>query len=252
MKRSVDKEQQQKSLNENEHACAEFMAYFRALERGGHELPPYRHSAAVRDFSLSAQEILRVAQEYPSEDVDGVYERHPIETSYDRLVPVALRRYPHLLIRQVAILCFNQMKHSLSPPEYWSLLGHIWTANTKDKNRYDRHHTVLYRDLFSSNVPEQGMVMTNDERAVFSSFPQTLTVYRGCGQANRYGLSWTLSKRVAEGFARDWNSPPWYILEGNCQSTDVVAFFNRGNEQETIIPRDIEIVSTAQLGKSFT
>jgi hypothetical protein len=108
------------SLTEEEHLCAEFMAYFRAMERGGHQVPPYDLKAAVRDFTISAGEILRIANQYPSAELDALYEQHPLDDDYERPVPVALRKRPYLLFTQVAVLCFERIKGSLTATEYWT------------------------------------------------------------------------------------------------------------------------------------
>lgn len=223
------------TLTAEEHQCAEFMAYFRAMERGGHKVPPYNHTAAIRDFTIAAGTILKLANHYPSAEVDALYEQHPLDDRYDRPVPVALRKRPYLLFTQVALLCFDKIRPSLTPTEYWTLLGHIWTANTKDKTHYHPSYTSVYRNLFTQDIDQQHTMMTSDEQSAYSRLRKSLTVYRGCGEDNKQGLSWSLSEKTARGFARDWNNPPWWILKGTCAPTDVLAYFNRDNEREVII-----------------
>jgi hypothetical protein len=42
--------------------------------------------------------------------------------------------------------------------------------------------------------------MTTDERAAFDALPETVEVWRGCHEANKWGLSWSLDKEVASRF----------------------------------------------------
>jgi hypothetical protein len=222
------------NLTPEEHLCAEFMAYFHALLRGGHRLPPYNHAAAVRDFCQAAGHILWIGNKYPSTLVTGLYEKHPLDSAVDRPVPVALRKRPYLTIDEVAVLCFDRIKDALTDDEYWTLLGYVWVSNTKDKNHYHPSYTDLYRRLFSSQRPGRDNLMTPDELKKYRSLPGTVTVYRGCGEKNEAGLSWSLSKETARRFARTWNKPPWFILEGKCGPSDMVAFLDYDHEQELI------------------
>jgi len=43
-------------------------------------------------------------------------------------------------------------------------------------------------------------MMTLDEQAAYDALPDVVTVYRGCYKPNKWGLSWSLSKEVAESF----------------------------------------------------
>lgn len=222
------------TLSAEEHLCAEFMAYFNALARGGHKPPPYNHAAAIRDFCMAAGQILEISNKYPSSPVAGLYEQHPLDRHVERPVPVALRRRPYLVLDEVAILCFDKINHVLTDEDYWTLLGFIWTSNTKDKNHYHPSYTQLYRQLFSRQRPGRDNLMTPDEQKHHRSLPRVVTVYRGCGKHNEDGLSWSLSKDIARGFAHDWNNPPWSYLIGECKPSEMIAFFNRDNEQELI------------------
>lgn len=214
--------------------CCEFMAYFNALERGGHKLPPYNHAAALRDFCIAAEDVLRIGNKYPSTPVAGLYEQHPLDRKVDRPVPVALRIRPYLTFDEVAILCFDKIKDRLTDDEYWTLLGYIWVSNTKDKNHYHPSYTDLYRRLFNSTRPGRENFMTPDEQKKHRSLTGEVTVYRGCGELNEDGLSWSLRMDIARDFARDWNSPPWSYLIGECRPSEMLCFFNRDNEQELI------------------
>ena len=224
------------TLTEEEHRCASIMAYFNAMLRGGHAIPPYNHANAIRDFERAAEEILKVGNQYPSQPIPGLYEDHPTDSYWGREVPVALRKRPYLTITQAAVLCFSEIDPQLlSDDEYWTLLGHIWVSNTKDKNNYHRSYTDLYRKLFASQRNGRNNLMTPDEKNVYEAFAHTFPVYRGCGSSNEDGLSWSRRRTTAMNFARDWNQSPWFILEGTCASANVIAFFNRDREEEVVV-----------------
>jgi hypothetical protein len=44
------------------------------------------------------------------------------------------------------------------------------------------------------------LLMSEEERQALASFPEVLTIYRGCGPLNKYGLSWSLNPDVARAF----------------------------------------------------
>jgi hypothetical protein len=44
--------------------------------------------------------------------------------------------------------------------------------------------------------------MTPEESSVFDALPSALIVYRGAGERNKNGASWSLSKEVADRFPR--------------------------------------------------
>lgn len=60
-----------------------------------------------------------------------------------------------------------------------------------------------YRQMLRRMLPAEGPVpamMTPAERAAYDALPERLTVYRGCGEVNMRGASWSLSRDVAARF----------------------------------------------------
>lgn len=118
----------------------------------------------------------------------------------------------------------------VTPAAFASGLADAYTIGQADRK------TALL--LFQHANPRQ--IMNADDLAVFEGFPVRLTVYRGCGAdepaAGVFGLSWTLSRAVAEFFAWRFNAADTGRVVVSTQITrpDVLAYFNTRREQEII------------------
>lgn len=97
------------------------------------------------------------------------------------------------------------------------------------------------RILRGANRAELDLMMDAGERATLTALPEMLTVYRGCYEFNRIGLSWTLSEDVARAFVTKYRR---YVCEGKApllltglvrKSTCVLKL--ERCEQEVIAPR---------------
>lgn len=55
-------------------------------------------------------------------------------------------------------------------------------------------------DLTTDLAPLRSHLMNEDERAALAALPDEVTVYRGCYALNKWGLSWTTDRAVAERF----------------------------------------------------
>lgn len=119
---------------------------------------------------------------------------------------------------------------------YWEALGWMWTsieAPWKEKK------TIL--KLFKSKRPHRDHLMDVDDRKAFKMLPDSFPIYRGFSGNRGMGLSWTLDKKIAIGFANRFAShfgnPT--VIEGICQKSDVIGLFatNR-NEAEIVIEPD--------------
>lgn len=58
----------------------------------------------------------------------------------------------------------------------------------------------LAKLLRSATKAERDLMMTTDERAALAAMPEEITVYRGCYEINRRGLSWTTDINIAARF----------------------------------------------------
>lgn len=80
--------------------------------------------------------------------------------------------------------------------EWFALLGHVWSVCDNVSQYQDE-----LRVIFNHSPPALvALVMDEDERADFEALPDEITIYRGCYEFNRRGLSWTLDRSVAESF----------------------------------------------------
>lgn len=83
------------------------------------------------------------------------------------------------------------------------------------------------------------LLMTEAERMVVEHLPESFTVYRGCYERNRDGLSWTLCKKTAQAFPmlnryrKDGQTP--LLLERTINKSEVIAFKGDRQEQEIIL-----------------
>jgi len=81
----------------------------------------------------------------------------------------------------------------------------------------------------------------HDDIAAFRKLPKKLRLYRGYNEKEkREGISWSLSRKVAEGFAYvsfmdgEKDIPP-SVVSGTCSCKDILAYTNSRDEQEIII-----------------
>ena len=78
-------------------------------------------------------------------------------------------------------------------------------------------------------------LMGQDNFKVYENLPDTFTVYRGLQEnAQEDGLSWTLSKDVAEWFASRFENDG-EIIERKIYKSEVIAYFNDRDEEEIVL-----------------
>lgn len=75
--------------------------------------------------------------------------------------------------------------------EQWSRMDRV--------SQYKEEFTWLLGDL-TNQEQERGLLMTDEERHAYDELPEFVTVYRGCYEHNRLGLSWSLCKETASEF----------------------------------------------------
>jgi|GEM_PF-3525304 len=115
------------------------------------------------------------------------------------------------------------------------ITGKVWSAILFLSWTGGKRGTIL-TDAISKLSREEiaKMFLTADKRilmediglARFKSLPDFFTVYRGCGQFDRYttnGISWTTSREQAEWFAL--RSPSSMLFEAQMPKTAVMATF---------------------------
>lgn len=138
----------------------------------------------------------------------------------------------------------HERRHMLAA-DWWRALGHAWSSCDNIAAWKDDLRALLLRAR-RRNVEQ---MMTNEERAALLIQPEALTIYRGCYDINRDGLSWTLSRETAEAFPtlhryrRAGDRP--LLLTGCVRRNAVILKLGRG-EDEIVAPR-VEILDETSI-----
>ena len=175
-----------------------------------------------------------------------------------------------------------EMKN-LSRTNFLRLLGMIWTACDNISNCVDdyelqeRVHTAVAPPLPWGKRPSFKMpgtehiplMMTAEELSALLALPEQVTIYRGCGPDNMYGVSWTLDKNVAMCFPYKGlyvQSEPLLItakidrkdivaLKLGCDESEVIVFWVREyvkEFEELALPRpDYPVIPIDELAESY-
>lgn len=133
------------------------------------------------------------------------------------------------------IFYFTELSKYLTDREYWKSLGSCYTLQDYNEINYN-----LLKSLFLANKPEKEYLMDEDERIFFNNLPQQLTIFRACSKKEiknkKYGLSWTLSKKVADFFKERKVRHEGFseIVSIVIDKKDAIAYLNGRNEEEII------------------
>lgn len=120
--------------------------------------------------------------------------------------------------------------------EYWKELGSAYTLQDYKKIPYK-----VYYELFSANRPYREKLMDDEELKLLKKLPDQITIYRGGSKTEektkKYGVSWTLDKKIAEKFAnvkaiRD--NKEMVVIEKTISKKDVIAYLISRKEEEII------------------
>ena len=80
--------------------------------------------------------------------------------------------------------------------DFLRLLGEEWSSFDNVSQHIDE---LWASPLTNADFPVREM-MTPNEQAAYDALPDVVTIYRGCYAENKWGLSWSLDKAVAERF----------------------------------------------------
>lgn len=85
--------------------------------------------------------------------------------------------------------------------DWLRLLGEEWSGFDNIGQHIDDlfDSPLFWRDDAKDAAVRREM-MTADEQAAYDALPEVITIFRGCYKHNKWGLSWTLDKGVAERF----------------------------------------------------
>ncbi|MBS0213191.1 MAG: hypothetical protein JSR26_08455 [Proteobacteria bacterium] len=145
--------------------------------------------------------------------------------------------------RAEALLRIYDRPDVMPDTEWFTRCGEAW-VDCDNVGIYRKQFARIFR---SASRNELNLMMDAKERAAWGDLPDMLTVFRGCYDFNRLGLSWTLSRDVALNFVTKFVRyvRPGYmplILTGRVHKSRVVLKLER-NEQEVIAPR-VRVVAT--------
>lgn len=111
--------------------------------------------------------------------------------------------------------------------EYFELVGDVWNTGYCSS-------CFLTNCLTRSQQHEyRKQMMSHKEILVFESLSSTELLFRSHGKDNQLGCSWTLSKKVAMEFAKNFGRN--YISEIRVPRAKIVAYFGRKEEFECIV-----------------
>lgn len=132
----------------------------------------------------------------------------------------------------------------LSAQEYWQLLREVWIdVEVMLPNK------EIWLELLQWQSPGREHLMTDAERAELAAMPDTIEIWRGCGDRSAVrGFSWTIDRERAVFFA-DYASGPrrqWLgqsgtkrlLVKATCRKKDVLAYFTTRNESEIVVNPD--------------
>lgn len=142
--------------------------------------------------------------------------------------------------RPYRIHAFMDISWHLDGPDYWELLGQVWSDS---ENQWQNHDE--WREALTADPEGREMMSTEDVRCVFTLSPEDggllpmTQVYRGfCHDGRETGFAWTLDKARARWFStrlRQTDDPPARIAKGLIAREHVLAYITSRDEQELVL-----------------
>ncbi|MED5547400.1 MAG: hypothetical protein VYD90_19380 [Pseudomonadota bacterium] len=122
--------------------------------------------------------------------------------------------------------------------EWLLVLGEIWENCDNISNCMEYlFESTPFAELTKNPLAWRDHMMTVDERAALAKLPQHVTIYRGCFEHNKDGLSWTINRHVAASFPflhryRSRGAP--MLIKASIPRDHILAFKNDRGEEEVI------------------
>jgi hypothetical protein len=133
---------------------------------------------------------------------------------------------------------------SLSGATFWKLLHQEWKGFDRIPHRPFSSLMVFMRDHWRVEL------LNDEDREFYNTLPELLTVYRGQDAASPVGLSWTLDREVAAGFARGhrllFNKSP-IIISAEVAKRHVAGAYTEREEKEIVLFRPSQAVRRRRL-----
>jgi hypothetical protein len=126
----------------------------------------------------------------------------------------------------------SRIAPALTDAEFWPLVADVWM----DSESIGRHRRLIRR-LLASPRPQRDLIMTAQERAVFSALPDPIVAWRGTRRINGdHMMSWTLDEARAVWFAERFAfRAPGLVLKAEIPKDAVVAYLDGRSEREVIV-----------------
>jgi hypothetical protein len=165
---------------------------------------------------------------------------HKIEQTIKRFSPNEWQSFlPHLPDHErISEFVRQEMGRTDFPrktPQYFQLIGQIWTDPEclgQSSSFLEVMLGISDRQLISENVHN---MMTPTEKDKLSKLPEEFTVFRGHAEPLLNGISWTINLDIALQYAI--GCPRKSLISiGTARKSKVIAFIDRWNEDEIIIP----------------
>ena len=143
-----------------------------------------------------------------------------------------LLRFCNSYERLPAILkTFRDFKKKRKTAEWFRILGEEWSS-CDNVGLYAKK----IKSIFSANQRHWVQMMNEKEHKLYHALPKKIVLYRGAGEKNLLGLSWSLSKRIASRFpfyGRYTQKIPLLVMAEIYRSRVVCVKLNR-SEREII------------------
>lgn len=131
------------------------------------------------------------------------------------------------------LFMLKECKDYLSTKDLSKLLADCWIMSENPNTDINVSVQEL-EELFLSAEPV--FMMSEEEMQTLNNLPDKITIYRGIGsESNTKGVSWSLDKSIAEWFSNRFQSDG-YVLTGQINKSDVLAYFNKRHEKEIVVP----------------
>lgn len=158
-----------------------------------------------------------------------------------------------MLNKPYALSFLSLAEPHLSQKDFSEILADAWIRSENpnmDKNFVKKSLVDMFKKA------DQSILMDGEEREVFDSFDDTVTIYRGVTSYNAKNikaLSWTTDYQTAEWFAHRFGEEGT-VYEAQISKEHILAFFNGRNESEVIVdPKHLTDITEAQeMGNGMT
>jgi len=128
--------------------------------------------------------------------------------------------------------------HNLSDCDFWKYIGEFYMRSSGSIDVLQ-----LLKLIFSSKRQNKDCLMTLEEKQYLDSLPDEIEIHRGMSvkesKNKNYGMSWSLSKKIAEFFAYEYyqtiaSGKPMTVVTIKIPKNEAIAYLNRREEEEIL------------------